>query len=399
MNIYKKFFILIFTGFLFSQPASAIAENVLDISVIKYEPTPVEPGQSFDIWIRAKNIGDSDIPNVYVEISPEFPFLLQPGETGVRYVPLIMKGDSITYRFSLKADNNAIKGNNKITIGYRINNVFTTRQFDIQIGFLVTDVKGVIEVEKYQISPEVLMPGDVGVVTLTLRNPASQPSIKFEGKDYSTNAQIQSITMLDIPPIKVLSDPYSNVGIIGPGSRLDARFIIKIDNSVKNGIYFMDIDILGSSNLREKIPLKVDDSGVEIIPVDTSGSSITLNIANLRPNTIEAVSIIPDANRTIFRPAKYFIGTMQPNEVFTIKFDINSIENENLKFKARFKNDANWHESEIKIAQGRKIPQSIQGNPGGNAFPGGNVLTITVITIILLLGFYTYMKQKRRKTG
>jgi hypothetical protein len=294
----------------------------------------------------------------------------------------------------LKADENAIKGNNKLSIGSRINNYLTSREFDIQIGYSVTDVKGVVELEKFQINPEVLMSGDSGQVMLSLKNTASLSSIKLDGKDYSTNAQIQSITMLDNPMIKILSDPYTNVGIIGPGSSFDARFTIKVDNNTKNGIYYVDFDVVGSSNLRGKIPLKIDDSMVEIIPVEISGSSISLNIANQRPNNIETVSILPYANNTVFKPTQYFIGTMQPNEVSTIKFDIISNANEDLLLKVRFKNDANWHESEIKIvSKTKKNALMAESNTGGISG------YIFLITIFLLIGFYTYMKKKRRKTS
>jgi len=143
--------------------------------------------------------------------------------------------------------------------------------------------------------------------------------------------------------------------------------------------------------LRGKIPMKIEDSVVEIIPVEISGSSISLNIANQRPNNIEAVSIIPYANNTIFKPTQYFIGTMQSNEVSTIKFEKTSNENENILLKARFKNDANWHESEIKIASQVKGNLVVQSNSGGISG------SIFLITIIFLIGFYTYMKQKRRK--
>lgn len=390
--------IIIITGLFFAQSASALVGGQnditqIDISVIKYDPQPVEPGQSFDIWVRVQNIGNADVTNINIEIPNNYPFHLQSGETGVRNVPLLIKDESYTYRFSLKADDNAIKGNNKIAIGYRLGNYLTTREFDIQIGFSVTDVKGVMELEKYQVTPEALMPGDIGQVTLTFRNTATQSSLKFDGKDYSTNAQVQSITMLDNPMIKILSDSYKNVGIIGPGSRFDARYTIKVDNNTKNGIYFVEFDVVGSSNLRGKVPMKIEDSVVEIIPVEVSGSSISLNIANQRPNNIEAVSIYPYANNTIFKPTQYFIGTMQPNEVSTIKFDIISDENENLVLKVRFRNDANWHESEIKIVSQEKSRLIVQPNTGGISG------YIFLFTIIFLVGFYTYMKRKRRKTS
>ena len=390
--------LIILTGFFFSQPVSALEENLMDVNVVKYSPQPVEPGKNFDIWIKVTNIGNNDIINTDVEIVPASPFLFQNGETGKRDIPIIIKGDSLTYRFSMKLDENAMKGNNKISFGTRINNMLTTREFDIQVGYEVSNVKGVIEVEKYQINPEVLMSGDVAQITLTLKNSASDSSLKFDGKDYSTNSQVQSITMLNNRQIEVLSDSYSNVGTIGPGAKFEAHFTVRANEITQNGIYFADYEVVGSSNLRGKIPLKIDNSYVEIIPVETSETSISLNIANQRSNTIEAVSIIPVANNTVFVPSQYFIGIMQPNEVSTIKFEKKGDQNEVLMLKARFKNDANWHESEIKIISPKKIVESSQVKPEQYGLsPGGYELSIGIITITMLLGFYTYMSKRRMK--
>jgi hypothetical protein len=44
------------------------------VQSLKYEPYPVNPGDSFDIWIKADNLGQDDAPQVQFELLPEYPF-------------------------------------------------------------------------------------------------------------------------------------------------------------------------------------------------------------------------------------------------------------------------------------------------------------------------------------
>jgi hypothetical protein len=123
-----------------------------------------------------------------------------------------------------------------------------------------------------------------------------------------------------------------------------------------NGTYFMDFGVSGGYELvqiNREIPVKVDSSAVSIARADVSTkSSINLNVANPRANTVNAVTIVPSAPGIRFSPDQYYIGTMDLDEVFTISFGIDSdnpakpIDRAiNLSFVAKFKNGDTWHES------------------------------------------------------
>ncbi|MCL7413949.1 MAG: hypothetical protein M8353_10110, partial [ANME-2 cluster archaeon] len=82
--------------------------------------------------------------------------------------------------------------------------------------------------------------------------------------------------------------------------------------------------------------------------ISRNADYIVLDIANVRPNTINAVTIVPATDNVEFQPAQYFIGTMDPDEMFTIQFDIEPEEGvEQIGVRALFKNGNNWHESDI----------------------------------------------------
>ncbi|GFO96677.1 S-layer domain protein [groundwater metagenome] len=336
-----------------------------------------------------------------IEFVPKYPFSIKSGDSAVKYPGTIRKNDKILYKFSVHVDKNALVGTNKIEIGYRVDNIFTKKQFDIEVGSDVVDAKGTVRLEKYVLNPEVFMAGDTGTVALTIKNSATAYTIKIDGRDYSMNAQIQSAELLGNEFIDVTSEPYYNPGIIGPGDSLELPYTIKVRDNTPDGTYFLDFALMGSARLYSlnlKIPIRVDSASIETALSEkpkTNPGKVILNIANNRPNTLSAVTVIPSGNVT-FEPATYFIGTMEPDELFTVKFDLKSGNPDNVVFMLRFKNGNNWHETDaMSVAlDGSKDMRTESGNT--SILP---VLGILGAALVMIGGFFVYMRRRRAKSG
>jgi len=245
------------------------------------------------------------------------------------------------------------------------------------------------------------MSGDSGMVTLVLKNSASAYTIKMDNKDYSMNAQIQSAELVGNEFIEVTGDPYYNAGIIGPGDSIELPFSIRISNNTPDGTYFLDFNLEGAARLYSlnlKIPVRVDSSSIQSTLSEApklNPGGIILSVANNRPNSVNAATVIPEGNAT-FEPAEYFIGTMDPDELFTVKFDMIANKDENARFKLRFKNGNNWHES---------MPLIVKLN-GSDPMLSQNPVKTSLLPIILILGavfliigiFFIIMKRRRAKS-
>ncbi|CAD6492055.1 MAG: hypothetical protein FFODKBPE_00265 [Candidatus Argoarchaeum ethanivorans] len=380
---------------------AVLAENTLKISLIKYDPYPVGPGSDFNIWVQVKNIGDNEVSGASIEFVPEYPFSIKPGESMVKYPGTIREKDEIVYRYALHVDRDAFVGTNTINIGYRIDGTFTKREFDIEVGSEVVDARGTVRLENCMVNPEAIIPGDTAILTLKLTNGASQYTIEMDGSDYSMNAQIQSAELSgDDEMIDVTSEPYYSVGIIGPGDSVELPFTIQIKNNTPDGTYFLDFKLEGSARLYSlnlKIPVTVDSSCIDAVLSETpelNPSRIILSVANNRPNTVNAVSVIPSGNAT-FEPAEYFIGTMESDELFTVKFDMKPEDNlTDVNFKLRFKNGNNWHETDA-------LAVSLKDSTSRDAQKKESSMNMTVIAIlaaviIIVSGFFILMRRRRR---
>ena len=210
----------------------------------------------------------------------------------------------------------------------------------------------------YSIDPVYLMPGDVGTVTITLKNAAQDyfsevPVDDDNDEIFDLTAQVIDASLFSNSNVQVTSDRYYDVGLLGPGDSIDFTYSIKIDEDTKDGMEFLDFVFIGGGDMYDikwKVPVTIVSSGIKIINSETSQDSdfIVLDIANTRPNTIKSVNIFSVTEGVVFEPAQYFIGTMDSDEMFTVQFDITPDEGiEQIDFKAQFKNGNNWHESDI----------------------------------------------------
>jgi len=259
------------------------------------------------------------------------------------------------------------------------------------------------------ITPSVLMPGDEAVVAIELQNGAAA-----YGAGGTAGAGTPSAgTVLSTPinqtilkgtnEIQVISQDYKDLGMIGPDDKITLYYKIKANEDTPSGTYFLDFNVQGGYDMiqiNREIPVEVDSSAVNIAQADVpTKPSIDLNVANPRGDTLNAVTIIPSAPGLKFSPDQYYIGSMDPDEVFTISFGVDSASPSarqmhgltNVSFISKFKNGDNWHQSDAyTTTYSPPIDSSRQNNYRVPA-------AVAVIIIIAGAGFYLYRRRKKNQ--
>ena len=250
------------------------------------------------------------------------------------------------------------------------------------------------------IDPTVLMPGDTAVLSIELQNGAAQYGAGSETLTGTLSTPINGTTLRGTNEISVISPDYKDIGMIGPTDKVTLYYKIKAANNISNvnGTYFLDFGVSGGYEvvqINREIPVKVDSSAVSIARADVpTKPSINLNVANPRANTVNAVTIVPSASGIRFSPDQYYIGTMDPDEVFTISFGIDSDNPAkplnrpvNLSFVAKFKNGDTWHESGEYITS--YMPPKDNSRQNGYLLPAG-----AGALVLLAAGGYLYRRKK-----
>jgi hypothetical protein len=258
------------------------------------------------------------------------------------------------------------------------------------------------------ITPSVLMPGDEAVVAIELGNGAAAygaggtagAGTSAAGTILST--PINETSLKGTNEIQVISADYKDLGMIGPNDKITLYYKIKADENAPSGTYFLDFNVKGGYDMTEinrEIPVKVDSAAVNIARADVpTKPSIDLNIANPRENTLNAVTIVPLAPGIRFSPDEYYIGTMDPDEVFTISFGVDSgdparpiLGPVNLSFVSKFKNGDIWHESGSYVTS--YTPPMDGTRQNSLLWPAGGAAAL----IIAAAGLYLYRFRKGQK--
>lgn len=252
------------------------------------------------------------------------------------------------------------------------------------------------------VSPEVLMPGDTGVLTIEIENGAGQYVVQYQDEDFTLSTPLNRTWLKGSEEIEVTSQNYRDIGMIGPGDSVPLYFTIKVDQNISEGTHFLDFGLSGGYDLEEinrKIPIQIDANPLTMVRSELPEStSISLDVANPRQNTVNAVTVTPHAKGWEFSPEEYYIGTMEADELFTIEFDLQRDDFKNrspatptdVTFSCRFKNGETWHQSGN---------YTITFLPVDAAAPQNPIVNLALAAFVLTGGAGVFIFIRRRRSG
>ena len=407
MGLIKKrviatfFSLLLIASVFVSSASAAVGSANLKVTIVETNPYPAKIGEYLTLNLQVENVGGAKADDVDIQIVPEYPFSLDSNGNSIQNIGALNPGRAATKEFTLYVDKNAQKGTRSIDILTRIskNSPWSKESFDIRVGTETFESKGTVELADIVSSPEVFMPGDKGTVTVTLKNTATSSTVSINDKDYDTNARIQAAILRPLSDgIHVQYSPYYEMGLLGPGESIKLTFNVEVDEDAKDGVHNLELEVEGNSydyNSRKNIPLKVDSSNIKVItskPLEIieGKATVEFDVANTHPNELNSVSIKPQAEGIKFYPAEYFIGPMDPDELFTIKFDAvrddSASEDMNMSITANYNNGINRHEnivSNLKLAT--------------DSLPSGTNSTVAIAGVIAVVFVPAAVLLYRRK--
>lgn len=237
-----------------------------------------------------------------------------------------------------------------------------------------------VMISDYNVEPEVLMPGDKGTITVTIKNMDTQSS---ETKTTTTttlsttsSTTTASTISAEIDGIRLISrtrdiewrsegskrTEYYNVGALGPGKSMTIALPIKAAAYAHDGTYFPEvyIEVDNGKNVRFPVPVKVDSSSVEILEKDipseislSESKQIAIVVANNRPNSVRGVDVRvkSESDGLEFTPERIFIGDLEAYEKKEVNFTLQTLgkfdQNREFSFEVAYKNGDNVHHSEF----------------------------------------------------
>lgn len=382
--------------------ASAADGADLRVSILKYDPIPAEIGEYVSVWVKVENLGYAKAEGLSIRMVPDYPFSIDSSANSQVNVGILTPDNAAVEEFRLFTDTAAKQGTGTFEVWYQEDNSGTwfKKEFEIRVGSDSFDSKGTIQLSGEPVKePEVFMPGDTGTISFTLQNSATDYSITIDEEQYDTNARIQSASLDGVEGIKVTTSTYYGNGVIGPGESVDLTYNVEVDETTPDGTYYLDFSIVGSShsyNNNWRIPVKVDSSSVRVIPskplvLENGEGVLEFDVANIHPNMLSSVSVQLEAEGVEFSPAEYFIGSMDPDELFTIELNAKAVSEDlsfpvDLVINADFRNGLNEHTQQIDT---RQLKHDIVENDSGSGI-------YIVVFLLIVVGAGAYILYKRR---
>jgi hypothetical protein len=224
-------------------------------------------------------------------------------------------------------------------------------------------------ISQYQLSPEILMPGDTAVLTLQVRNGetvATQTTTSVSGGESTTTVHTLGVTIDNIwitaaqsggKQIRATSN-YEDIGYLAAGSSIEVNFKLIVDKNMSEGIYFpiVNVDVSGGTDVIYPLLVKVSNASVDLLSTSVPSkiskggtTELTITAVNKRENAVNEVIITPQGDGVEFVPQSYFIGSLAAETSQDVVFSVKPIEKKvsSISFSISYKNGDNLHTNSL----------------------------------------------------
>jgi len=117
----------------------------LKTTFVNQNPMSAVTGEYVDLLFKIENLGTEDAENVTFELLPQYPFSLDPGTSAKQYLGTItglQRGNNAYLaKYKLKADKDAVEGDNEIKIKYSYGdgNAYDVQTYNVSVSNSRTD--------------------------------------------------------------------------------------------------------------------------------------------------------------------------------------------------------------------------------------------------------------------
>ncbi len=363
-------------------------------TILRYEPTPAEQGNTVDVWISLSNEGTT-AKSVVVKFVPEYPFTLPEGQQGEVGAGSVAQTESKVVKFSLLVDSDAPNGDRNVKFRYQVDGGQWT-QLEAPVSL---QAKGaVLVVDSYKVTPSPVIPGQTAIVELELRN-AGRLAVK--------NVDV-SIDLTDEKFSTIGTGTKQRVSYIGIGETEKVTFQLASDTSTEVKVYnipvtFGYVDERNTAysdtakislvvNAKPEISLTVDATKFDkkTKPGTVSLKVVNKGVVNLKYVTVKLVST--DQYDVLSPSNEAYVGNLDSDDFETVDFIIKPLaESPRLSVQLEFKDPYN-----LDFSQQYDLPLRIITDKelGKKKMPWG-LITVGVLVVIGIIYWWTRRKKKR----
>jgi hypothetical protein len=220
----KQIAVLLFAVLVMAAPLVYAQPAGLSLALSKQTPYPAEPGKIVKVEIEAKNTGFTDSEDISIEIVPEDPFSLVPGESAKKTFSRISAMDSVKISFNLQVSSSAVTNDYELKFRvYKEGSVVSTEE---KARINVQGLPNIV-LDFVRTDPERIDPSGTFDIVAALRNAGS-------GTARQMTAVLNSSSDSIVP---ILSGGTVFIGDVQPEFTKYAAMKFKVDGSAEYKTY------------------------------------------------------------------------------------------------------------------------------------------------------------------
>lgn len=401
----KKEFLAILIGIVaLTVISSSYASNGLEITVPKYEPYPVEPGEYFDLWVKVQNVGSETINSAEITILPSYPFSIDKTDVSTRTTSSIRSGQEELFKFRVRVDSKAVEGNNKIKIQNQIEGYSPiTEDFDV----LVQTRDAILSVVSIERSPKSFVPGQISTLNIVFENMADSVLT-----DISVNL---GLTNGSIPFTTMNTTSERRIYVLDSEEQARVSFDILTLPNAKSQVYKVPVEITYYDNVGTKYTkdevLGIVVGGTPVIDVlldettiKSSGTAgtVTIELVNRGFTDIKflTIDVLNSDDFEIISQPKIYVGDIDSDDTdgVDINLFVKSTSNDNIQIPLNMHYfDSNNKEYDVaksvQLNLYSKSELSKYGIDGG----GSNLGLVIGLIVLAGLGWFVYNRWFKKR--
>lgn len=408
----KKMFYVLISAMLvisFMQPFFAEAADPtfasFDMVMLNYEPSPAEPGDYVDITIQATNIGKTATNNAIFELTPEFPFSLDPNQEARKEYGEVGSKKQVILEYKVRVNEQAVFGNNPLKLRYTTDGQnWLIKEFQID----VRTTEAIVVVDEIT-APSLFVPGESSKVDITLKNLAEASIKDLSVKlDLSTETftTASGLATKDLPFIPVGSGLEKRSKFLESNQEISFTYNLQTYSDAESKIYKIPViikykdqagtvyttnEVLGVTvGAEPDLSIEIDESNLH---ASNGYGEINLRIVNKGLTNIRFLTarlIEGEGYEMQSMGNQIYVGDVDSDDYETVDFRAKALEeNINLNVELEFKDANNKQYTENII-----VPVTAEAGSTGQ---GGNIGAVQIIVVLAVIALIVFLIRKRKK--
>ncbi len=379
--------------------------SVINATLINQEPDPASPGEVIELKFRVENHGERVANNVQVELVPEFPFSIRPGDAAVRSIGSIESQgtgeDGVVVAYKVIVDKNAPDGVHEIVLRYKDAEHSSWIEVD-PFTIRVRSGSSILLINKVISVPTMIAPGDKSKVSIELKN-------------YASSLFKDVVVKLDLSSVSITPMGSSNekvISMISPQESKAAEFDLMALPDATAGVVKVPVtisftDVTGRNYSKSStISMMIGDTpdvtiGIERTDIYTKGAlgSVVIRVVNKGTTDVKFmnVKLLPIEGAEVVGSDESYIGNLDSDDFSTAEFKLYVKDAEDLvslPLLVEYK-DANNNNYKQDVSLALKLYSSSEAKKfsgNGNGFP------VWLIALVIAgAGFWYYRRRKKKQ--